>query len=116
MSQKYCSAFASYLSGLVAVKRAAGYTYETPEFHLHSLDSYCSKHAQCSSLTRELVLEWAKAKGGEAAGTHRTRISPVRELGKYMQSLGVSDAFVLPSALIILILNREDLRREGQIR
>ena len=28
---------------------------------------------------------------------HRTRLSPIRELGKYMQSIGVADAFVLPT-------------------
>jgi len=99
MSNEYSSMFASYISGLVATKRSSGYTYETNEFYLHDFDSYCSVHAKCKSLSRDLVLGWAKAKSGEDPGTHRTRISPVRELGKYMQSLGVSDAFVLPSAL-----------------
>jgi integrase len=99
MSNEYSSMFASYISGLVSTKRSSGYRYETAEFYLHDFDSYCSVHAKCKSLSRELVLGWAKAKDGEDSGTHRTRTSPVRELGKYMQSLGVSDAFVLPSAL-----------------
>ena len=36
---------------------------------------------------------------GRIRGPHRARISPIRELGKYMQSYGVSDAFVLPSCM-----------------
>lgn len=99
MSNEYSSALAPYITGLVATKRAAGYTYETTEFHLRDFDRYCSQRAECRSLSRELVLEWVKAKDGEGPRTHRTRISPLRELGKYMQSIGVSDAFVLPSAL-----------------
>jgi len=99
MNNEYSSMFASYISGLVATKRSSGYTYETSEFYLHDFDSYCCVQTKCKTLSRDLVIEWAKAKDGEDPGTHRTRISSVRELGKYMQSLGVSDAFVLPSAL-----------------
>jgi integrase len=99
MSHEYSSVFESYISGLVATKRALGYTYESAEYHLHDFDRYCSLHANAGVFSRELVIGWAKSKDGEDPGTHRGRISPVRELGKYMQSLGVSDAFVLPSAL-----------------
>jgi len=99
MSYKYSSVFASYISGLIATKRASGYTYKTAKYYLHDFDSYCSFNAKSEAFSRDLIIGWAKAKDGEDPGTHRTRISPVRELGKYMQSHGVSDAFVLPSAL-----------------
>ena len=99
MSHEYSSVFGSYISGLVATKRALGYTYASAQYHLHDFDRYCSLHSNSAVLSRELVIEWAKSRGGENPGTHRGRISPVRELGKYMQALGVSDAFVLPSAL-----------------
>ena len=99
MSKEYSSVFASYISGLVAIKRAVGYTYETAEFYLQNFDSHCSLHAKCKTLSRELVLGWAMAKDSENPGTHQVRISPIRELGKHMQSLGVSDAFVLPTSM-----------------
>lgn len=99
MSNEYSSVFAPYISGLVATKRAVGYAYETAEFYLQSFDSHCSLHAKCKSLSRELVLGWAMAKDSENPGTHQVRISPIRELGKHMQSLGVSDAFVLPTSM-----------------
>ena len=97
MSSPYCSLFAPYISGLVATKRAAGYAYESAEFHLHDFDRYAALHPACRSLSRELVRGWAKAKDGKNPTVHRTRVSPIRELGKYMQSIGVADAFVVPT-------------------
>ncbi len=99
MNDEYSSVFAPYISGLVAIKRAVGYTYETAEFYLQNFDNHCSLHAKCRSLSKELVLGWAMAKDGENPGTHQVRISPIRELGKHMHSLGVSDAFVLPTSM-----------------
>ena len=98
MNTELSSAFASFISGLIATKRASGYTYETAEYHLHRFDNYCSTRPICRSLSRELVHGWAEAKEGEDPATHRRRTSPIRELGRYMQSLGISDAFVLPAA------------------
>lgn len=99
MSDSYSSVFASHIVGLVATKRATGYTYESAEYYLKRFDSYCALHPGSSTFSRDLVLGWAKSKDGEDPATHRVRLSVVRELGKYMQSLGVVDAFVLPSAL-----------------
>jgi len=99
MSNEYSSVFASYISVLVAAKRASGYTYETAEYYLHKFDNYCSFHVKSKAFSRDLIFGWAKVRDGEEPGTHRTRISPIRELGKYMQLLGVSDAFVLPSGI-----------------
>ena len=98
MNSAYSSLFAPFISGLVATKRAVGYAYESAEFTLHDFDRYAALHPTCQSLSRELVRGWAKAKDGENPAGHRTRISPIRELGKYMQSIGVADAFVLPAA------------------
>lgn len=99
MSDSYLSVFASYIAGLVATKRAIGYTYESAEYYLKRFDRHCALHPSSSTFSRDLVLGWAKSKDGEDPATHRVRLSVVRELGKYMQSLGVVDAFVLPSAL-----------------
>ena len=99
MSSEYSSVLAPYISEFVATKRATGYAYETARFYLRNFDRYCSLRAECRSLSRELVLEWAKARDGESPRTHRMRMSPIRELGKYMQSIGVSNAFVLATAL-----------------
>jgi integrase/recombinase XerD len=99
MSDTYTSVFAPYIAGLIAAKRASGYSYESAEYYLKRFDSYCAACAPSSALSRDLVLGWAEAKDGEDPATHRARLSAVRELGKHMQALGVRDAFVLPSAL-----------------
>ena len=99
MSNNYSSVFASYISEFVATKQASGYTYDTAEYYLHDFDRYCSFHAKSADLSRDLIFGWAKTKDREDPGTHRTRISPIREFGKYMQSIEFSSAFILPSAL-----------------
>ena len=75
VSEKYSSVLGPYISGLVATKKATGYTYESAEFYLRDFDRYCSLRTEGKCLSRELVLEWVKAKDGESPRTHRTRIS-----------------------------------------
>lgn len=99
MSYEYSSVFASYIVDFVATKRTSGYTYETAEFYLHNFDNYCSHNAKSRTFSRDLILGWAKIRDKETPGTHRARISPIRELGKYLQLLEISDVFVLPSSL-----------------
>jgi hypothetical protein len=41
MNNEYSSEFASYISALIATKRASGYTYETAEYYLHKFDTLC---------------------------------------------------------------------------
>jgi integrase len=99
MSNSYASVFAPYIAGLVSTKRATGYIYESAEYNLKRFDRHCALHPSVSTLSRDLVLGWAKSKDGEDPAAHRVRLSAIRELGKYMHSLGVLDAFVLPSGL-----------------
>lgn len=95
--REYSSVFGSYISDFLAMKRASGYDYETGERYLHEFDRYCHSRAGSSAVARELIIGWAQAKNGEEPASHQVRVSPVRELGRYMQSLGIPDAFVLPS-------------------
>ncbi len=99
MKQMYSSMLASYISDFVAMKRSIGYLYESAEFYLRDFDNYCRLNGEGSLLSRELVLGWAEARNGEDPAVHKVRLSPIRELGKYMQSIGISDAFVLPTCL-----------------
>ena len=98
MTREFSSMFAPYIVGLVAAKRASGRAYYSAEYYLHHFDRHCCRHAAPVVSSRDLIIGWAKAKDGEHPGTHRTRMSPLRELGKYMYALGISDAYVLPSA------------------
>lgn len=99
MKNDYISVFATHISSFVANKRAIGYKFETAEFYLHDFDNYCCSHGEYKHLSRNLVLGWAENKDGEKPRTHISRISPVREFGKYLQAIGIHDAFVLPTGL-----------------
>ncbi|MFO7729811.1 MAG: tyrosine-type recombinase/integrase [Spirochaetia bacterium] len=99
MNADYSSNLAQCISAFIAMKRSGGLKYETAEYYLHDFDNYCSRHAYGSSLSRELVLDWAKIRNQESPAVHALRLSPLRELGKYMQSVGISEAFVLPTGL-----------------
>lgn len=96
MSADYTSVLGPFITKFVATKRAAGYRYETAEYYLHDFDRYVALHPESRSLTGELVRGWAQARDGEDPAVHRTRTSPIREFGKYLRSVGDTDAFVLP--------------------
>ena len=96
MSADYTSVLGPFITQFVATKRAAGYDYATAEFYVHDFDRYAALHPEYKSLTAELVRGWAQARDGEDAAVHRNRTSPIREFGKYLQSLGNTDAFILP--------------------
>lgn len=98
MNFRYCSVFASDLKDFVALKRAAGYRYESAEYALSRFDRYACEHAEDGRFSRELILGWAQATN-ETPASQKVRISPVREFGRYLQSIGISEAFVLPTGL-----------------
>jgi integrase len=99
MNAEYSSSLAHYISAFIAMKRSGGVKYERAEYYLHDFDTYCCRHEHDRSLSRELVLGWAKIRDKESPAVHALRLSPLRELGKYMQSVGISEAFVLPTGL-----------------
>jgi integrase/recombinase XerD len=96
--REYSSVLGSCILDFIAMKRASGHSYETAERYLHEFDCYCRSQTVPAKAMRELIIGWAQARNGEEPATHRVRVSPVRELGRYMQSLGIPDAYVLPSA------------------
>lgn len=93
---KYTSLFAPYIIGLIEEKRSLGYKYDSQPNILRRFDSFCSEHYPDEGvLSREIVLDWAAKRPGEHPGTLQQRITPVKELAKYMIRLG-QEAFILP--------------------
>ena len=99
MKTEYSSKLAHYISAFVAMKHSSGIKYETAEYYLQDFDNYCIQQTCDNSLSRDLVLGWAKIRDRESPAVHVLRLSPLRELGKYMQSIGISEAYVLPTGL-----------------
>ena len=97
---EYLSLFAPYITGLIEQKQALGYKYASETAMLRRFDVFCMKnHPNETVLTREIMLAWATKRPEEKPATLQNRISPVKELAKYMVRLGLN-AFILPKGLM----------------
>lgn len=97
---EYSSVFASYIVGLIEQKRALGYKYGSEPDILRRFDTFCvERHPDETTLSREVMLDWATKRPGEHPGTLQGRITPVKELAKYMVRLG-HEAFILPKGMM----------------
>ncbi|KER01354.1 site-specific recombinase XerD [Photorhabdus temperata subsp. temperata Meg1] len=96
----YSSAFAPHIIGLIQQKRALGYKYDSQPGILRRFDTFCKEcHPGEVTITRELMLAWAVQHPGEHPATLLGRITPVKELAKYIVRLG-GDAFCLPKGMM----------------
>jgi integrase len=96
---KYSSAFAAYISGMIEQKRALGYKYESQTSMLKRFDQFClERYPNETTLSREIMLAWAQKRPGEHPATLQSRMTPVRELSKYMLRLGIN-VYVFPKGM-----------------
>lgn len=96
----YSSALAPHIMGLIEQKRALGYKYHSETGILRRFDVFCTeRYPYESTLTREMMLDWATQRPNEHPSTLQGRISPIKELAKYMVRLGL-EAFVYPRGLM----------------
>ena len=96
MSYSYHGNLAKYIAALFECKNLLGYPYNSSARILKHFDSYCIEHwPDESTITKEMGLGWATIKEYEHPNGLMRRISPVRQLAKYMHSIGV-DAYIIP--------------------
>ena len=87
--REYKSSLAPYIIGLIKQKQACGYKYDFEGYILESFDRFCiEKNHTADSVTRELVMQWAIQRPIEGKNYRNARVSFVRQLALYMQSLG----------------------------
>ena len=68
----------------VAFKQQFGYTYEARIYNLLDFDRFCAaNYPGRDTLDRDIVLKWAVIRPTETANGFATRISAVRQFGKY---------------------------------
>jgi site-specific recombinase XerD len=97
---EYLSIFSEYIVGLIEQKRSIGYQYRSEAGILSRFDKFCLTHYPDEKiLNRELVLHWSRQRPGEHPSTLQGRITPVRELGKYMINNG-HQAFMTPNGIV----------------
>ena len=100
MRYTFSSSFAEYIKALIESKRAYGYDYSESERLLHYFDEFCLvKYPNADTITQEIFLKWAERRETENNKYRLNRISVVRELSRYMRSIGI-DSYVLPNDLV----------------
>lgn len=96
MKTVFESRFEKYIKGLLLQKHALGYPYIDNERILKTFDRFCMESfPDETELTKEIGMKWAQIKPTEHANGFRNRLMPVRELAKYMHSIGLN-AFLIP--------------------
>lgn len=94
------SRFAADIEKFVSHKRAVGYKYDTQIRVLKGFDTFCAGiYPEERTLSRELLLHWAKRKPEETVGTQRIRVTAIRQLVLFVRQLGY-DAY-LPSLTML---------------
>lgn len=84
------SAVADYITGLVAEKRSLGYSYSFEEYELKNFDYYClSKGMDSPGFDKDFLSEWMVRRPDESCSFYKQRVSFVRQLSLYMNTLGI---------------------------
>lgn len=112
--ENYRSSLAPYISGLIKQKKACGYVYDYEAYVLQSFDRFCldEKHTT-PTISRDLVMKWAIQRPTEGKNTRNQRVSFVRQLALYMQSLGekpyLPRHYASETVQVPHVLSREEL-------
>ena len=88
--------FTPDIEGLIEQKRALGYPYTSSARILKTFAAFCQEHDPSETqLTKALVMHWAEKRDGEHVNGLGRRLSPVRQLAKYLHRLG-REAYLIP--------------------
>lgn len=91
---EYASPLKPYIEGLISQKRSLGYNYEYEAYMLKTFDDYCIKKGlEKAGITKAFLGDWYVLRNTESKGYRGQRISSVRQLSLYMNSLGL-DAYI----------------------
>lgn len=95
----FTSKWATVFLQFCETKKALGFDYQTGIVYLLQVDRHLAAPENRDTPFYELIKEWIGKRDNESANTHRVRISPIREFGKYLISIGHPDGFALPKKL-----------------
>jgi len=97
----FVSKLASNLDDFVALKNSLGIEYKRGQFYLRKLDVYNLEHGNAGTLMKEVAEGWAIQHANKSTTNDRSWISPIREFGRYLRSIGDIDAYVLDNRFVI---------------
>ena len=92
---KYISNLALKIESFIKFKNSLGIKYESSSYYLKQIDEYNLSHQNEYTLTKETAESWALQHAAKSTTCDRSWISPIREFGRYLQSIGDKEAYVL---------------------
>ena len=91
----YISNISDKIESFLKFKNSLGIKYQAPRSILKNLDRYNLNRENESELTKSLVEGWAEYYAARSETCDRSWVSPVREFGRYLNSIGDKDAYIL---------------------
>ena len=109
------SGISGHIAGLIEQKRSNGFAYDSGEKLLKRFDGFCTeKYPSAVTVTEELAQEWCRLRPGQGAAYHNNKITILRQLGFYIQSLGlqayIPHSFCKTYKPILYIPSGEEIR------
>jgi integrase/recombinase XerD len=100
MTPLFTSNFEPYIKGMLEYKEALGYSRDSYQPKLLNFDRFCVSHfPHETTLSKEIVMKWARLRPTEKANGLKRRMIAIRELGKYLNGIGIA-AYIMPTDMI----------------
>ena len=90
---RFASALAPMLEDYVAFKAAMGRTGDSRIWNLRHFDAYCARNDK-AAFDRDTVEGWVRERLARG-GRHRSWMSYIRDMGRWLTVTGVPQAYVL---------------------
>lgn len=91
--------FKTYIEGLTEEKKSIGFPYDTSARILKTFSVFCmDQYPLETTLTKEMAMRWAERRPDEHANGLLRRITPVRQLAKFMNRIGI-EAYIIPQGI-----------------
>lgn len=99
MNMPVSGSFELYIEGLIEQKKSLGYPYDSSARILKVFSVFCvNNYPDETTLTKEIAMHWAEKRRDEHVNGLLRRITPVRQLAKYMNRMGVA-AYIVPPGI-----------------
>lgn len=96
ISYTYSSGIAGVIIAFIELKQASGYPYQSSSRILSVFDGMITERfPDANTITKEICNKWIHYKPDEHPNGLLRRVTPVRQLAKYMNGIGVS-SYILP--------------------
>ena len=92
----FISRIGTFVHAFIRQKRASGYPYQSSARLLYHFDRLAAEmFPEETTITREICTVWIHSKPGEHPNGLLRRVTPIRQLGKYMKGIGC-DVYIIP--------------------